>query len=557
MKLPPLLKRTLIIFLRWKSSIILLGIVAIALVLVGTVWDSIALGHDSILYFKLAEQVQSGKLYLTEPFNWSNLIQPGYAMLLSFVSGFGIDVKIAAKIVNLTAVAITVICGYFIGRKAAGEWAGYLAALALAVHPVLLLQSWFALTESVFIAFLLIVVWVGQYAVRPRASWTSHFLIGMLIGFLYLIRLVGLSMVLWYALMLLWTYIVYPNARSWRRYAVRVGMFAAGLCIFVLPYVAFLYTHTGQLTLTGQQSIGQGAIAVLDADAPDYEYEKREILQSLTADKTDYLINHPDEFRAAHNLELHSSSLSGTIVQGLRHLSNNLYIVVTYCNILLLGLLAPFVLRRGVSTSEKQMMGSLVTATICVGVIIFVVRIIPRYVAPTIPLLIILLSAIAMYGAVRLNRAWPRVIIFFLALCMICVQGVIASRVAQSAESIVTPYSLQTTSEAASLEWLDAHHTEIPRIISSSPYIPYQMHMGMYVVPDAPIADIITFACYNQIEYMMIHNNSPYYYQLGEEMLSYTELDDTLSLEWATHSTLLFRVDPAKCSWPSPPPIGL
>ncbi|HFQ95562.1 MAG TPA: hypothetical protein ENK30_03220 [Anaerolineae bacterium] len=139
---------------------------------------------------------------------------------------------------------------YALARDLAGRRIGLLAALLAALSSALAVQPlyWGSMTESLFMGFLFAGLWAMWRALRA-ASWRHAALAGLLLGFSYLVRPEGLIWWAWFAVIL--AGVTLYKRRSWRPFLLYLALFL----ILALPYLAYLYQHTGHIILSGKTGL--------------------------------------------------------------------------------------------------------------------------------------------------------------------------------------------------------------------------------------------------------------------------------------------------------------
>ena len=132
------------------------------------------------------------------------------------------------------------------GRRDLGLLTALLAAMssALAVQPL----YWGSMTESLFMAFLFAGLWAAWRALGSE-DWKPYALAGLAFGFSYLTRPEGLIWWAWFALIL--AGVILYKRRSWRPLLLYLALFL----ILALPYLAYLYQHTGHIILSGKTGL--------------------------------------------------------------------------------------------------------------------------------------------------------------------------------------------------------------------------------------------------------------------------------------------------------------
>ena len=225
---------------------------------------------DGWFFYYSAESIASGEGFIN-PFTRAHTasLPPGYAFLLSglFVT-FGAD-PLVAKVFNVVAGAVTVVLVYALATRLAGQRAGIVAGVVLALFPSQIFFPVMIMTEALFAGLLvglvlLLVIWLSKGSMK---TW-QVFVLGLLLGAMSLVRaetilLVPSLIVLWLVLRL-----------RWQAVAQHGLILAVGMAILITPWTIRNYVRFEEfIPIRG----GQGAplrgarIALsMDYDSPRY-----------------------------------------------------------------------------------------------------------------------------------------------------------------------------------------------------------------------------------------------------------------------------------------------
>jgi 4-amino-4-deoxy-L-arabinose transferase-like glycosyltransferase len=187
------------------------------------------------------------QIYGTPDLMWP----PGTPLMAAASLGVGISVDYALVVWHVLAGAAACAILFGLARDVTGNalvaaLAGLLAAVApaLAVWPL----YWGSMTEPLFLAFWLAGLWATWRAMRD-GSWLAAGIAGCAFGASYLVRTEG---IFWWALFLLPVSVIAFRRRQ--RWLVP-ALFVAGFLVLALPYVAYLFNHTGRLMISGKTGI--------------------------------------------------------------------------------------------------------------------------------------------------------------------------------------------------------------------------------------------------------------------------------------------------------------
>ncbi|MCA1631222.1 MAG: glycosyltransferase family 39 protein [Acidobacteria bacterium] len=187
---------------------------------------------------------------------------PLYPWLVGLSSLFFSDIEFAGRFVSVVAGALLVAPAYALARDSYGERVARIAAVVVALHPLLVYYSSELLTESTYtLAFTCGVLagWaalsraaaVAREEAKPRAAWLSHFLAGVVFGACYLIKPEAAGYVLLLAAAR--AAVNFSGARrSFKRTAPDCLALAAGFFLLALPHLLYLRAALGGWTLSGK-----------------------------------------------------------------------------------------------------------------------------------------------------------------------------------------------------------------------------------------------------------------------------------------------------------------
>ena len=245
---------------------------------------------DSVLYLKLAEIIGQGQLELTEFFKPQNIIQPGYSIIIMLFNIIINNLEISAMLVSLVSGIILCLFVYVLGTSLFNKKVGLIGGLIIALHPAFVNSSWAMLTESLFMAVFVLSIYLFWTVLNNKKSKKWFFYIGLLVGFLYLTRIVGLFVMpvffIWLTIYWYWF-----KKIDLKYYFSSILLLIIGCMILVMPYLVFLYNRSGSFILTGQHIYAVSGLEKYDQTAENRSIEKRKVFSSLNEDNTDYIIN--------------------------------------------------------------------------------------------------------------------------------------------------------------------------------------------------------------------------------------------------------------------------
>lgn len=468
---------------------------------------------DSAWYLKLAEQVLNGKLSLNESSSLANIVQPGYSMFIALVHGWGVPVVSAAFAVNVAASIIMIIMGYALVRMVARPPAALVAAAALAFHPLLVVHARSVLTETVFIAVSMMIIWGALYLAQRQSSWQWYILLGGLIGFSYLIRMVGLVWLPWTGVVILITwYRARPHVPM--QLIVRIAAVVIGLVIVALPYLGYLRTMTGATVLTGSQRTVQLSTSVFNVDADDLDTEKKRVYLSLTPDKTDYLINHPALFTQVMEARVVSLSPVALLERTWPIIGRNATTIAQYFSVLWIGVIVLLWLLVVKRKLIPPLVYYLVLAMVLYCGALSTVGIIARYILPILPFALVAVCVVLWRASFRLSFPQRICLYGFGIMLMVVLHAMFYllwfESIVVYPQKAVTNETGQLFTSATMEVWTAAHVGKVPKILSTTPVVSYALGSTFYPMPYGSIDDIMQFAAYHNITYFFIQSTTAY-----------------------------------------------
>jgi 4-amino-4-deoxy-L-arabinose transferase-like glycosyltransferase len=196
--------------------------------------------NEGAVYASLAENLASGKGYISVfgPDTFLNF-PPLYPILIEIALTVARDAERAARIVSIIAGTLLTVPAYLIALKVYGVVTARIAAILIALHPLLIGYSAAVYSETTYLLFLM----MGVYCVLLAQELRSHtwsVLAGVVFGLAYLARVESLTLLLAIVLILL-----IANRRRFARATATAGVMLVSFLIVAAPYIAFLWAKTG------------------------------------------------------------------------------------------------------------------------------------------------------------------------------------------------------------------------------------------------------------------------------------------------------------------------
>jgi hypothetical protein len=247
---------------RLRDSVVLFvagcGLVAFALRLLLVLSVESVISPDGVVYAGLGRSLAAG--------NFAGALNPFYPPLYPLLVGLSSlvfrDVEFAGRFVSVVAGALLVVPTYALARDSYGERVARLAALIIALHPLLIYYSSVLLTESTYTLAFTCGVHAGWTALAraaanandatfARGARRAHFGAGVVFGACYLVKPEAAGFVV---LLVAMRVVVnfYGARRSFKRTALDCLAHAAGFMLLALPYLFYLRDALGGWTISGK-----------------------------------------------------------------------------------------------------------------------------------------------------------------------------------------------------------------------------------------------------------------------------------------------------------------
>ena len=207
---------------------------------------------DGSEYVRMAENLASGKGLIGNFPGFETMYTP---LLSVLTAGFDLvtrNAELAAHLICVIFGAALIIPVFFIARRMYGLRVAYLAAVLVAVHPLLIALSGSIYNENVYLTLLLVGVYFGMRSLEYRKN-RDYVLLGLFLSLAYLTRPEAFAYPIFFVLAI-WVSVIIARV-SVRRAALGSALILGIFILFASPYIAFLDRHTGHVRLEGKWDI--------------------------------------------------------------------------------------------------------------------------------------------------------------------------------------------------------------------------------------------------------------------------------------------------------------
>lgn len=467
---------------------------------------------DSALYLKLAEKIGQGQLILDSPFHSQNIIQPGYSFVIYLFNLLINNWRLSGIIVSLLAGVLLVFVMYFFGKSLFNKRVGLLSALVIAIYPLFISYSAKILTESIFAFIFMVIVYLFWLILHGKRSYYWYILLGLLVGFSYLIRIAGLFSLVAVIMWLIISWLILKRINT-RQVIISFILFIVSAVLVIAPYLIYLQQKNHTFVLTGMQDM---AIYAQDELLVEKVLSRADIYQlflSLTDDKTDYSYN-----KLNGNVLKHKNDLGSLITLYARNfISNIVYNIKFFVITFLVEIVCIFYFLYAYIKKKK----SLINFWYIVSWIPFLLAIYGmtrpflRYYYPIIPLLIILsANGIIIFARnikVNLIRYFTLLVIIAIWLVYSLLLNVFVHH-----DYVIAPAKLLVMSDSEKVGlWLQQQYGRNLRVLSTNQVVSYFADAVHYPLPFADYESVLYFAQHNAINFIIVDNKINYYASTG------------------------------------------
>lgn len=227
--------------------------------------------------------------------NPETIFSPGYPIFIGIADHFFNDPLFSARFISFIFGFLAIYLFYLVGKEIFNKKAGLFAAFFAALHYTLIIMSQESWSESLHLFFILLAVYIYLKLLDKNKTWLA-ILLGLAIGYAYLIRIEGIIFIT-----LPFLFFIFRKKELGTKKALKIFLIVVfSFLLIIIPYVYFLYQHTGKIALTGKtnSNIIAGLI-VKGKDFGNVEYEDAVLYEKAGAnynEKTNN-IETPEEFK--------------------------------------------------------------------------------------------------------------------------------------------------------------------------------------------------------------------------------------------------------------------
>jgi 4-amino-4-deoxy-L-arabinose transferase-like glycosyltransferase len=225
-----------------RIELLVLLLLSIALRITWWHFGPTVIENEGCYYARVGENLAAGRGYMGIHEMGAQLIYPPlYPALIAAGVRAGMSAETAGRLASLLFGALLPLIAYLLAARLYGSWPGRFAGLLAAIHPLLVTISVAVLTESIYSTLTLLTTYaVIRLLQTQERRWAG--VAGLSLGLAYLCRPEAIVLTVGM------TIIAVAGMRADRKLATsRAALLVSVFAVFALPYVAFLWSQTGQL----------------------------------------------------------------------------------------------------------------------------------------------------------------------------------------------------------------------------------------------------------------------------------------------------------------------
>jgi hypothetical protein len=223
-----------------RKTLITLLLLAIGVRILWALLSRPVIEEEGVYYAGMADNLVRGKLF----FSFAD--QPLFTVLIAGFHYLGLESEFAGRCISIGFGAALLLPMALIALRLYGRKVAYIVAGLSAFHPFLIGISTCVLSEPTFLFFLML----GIYFVFSSPAHAGRYrlaLSGFLFGLAYLTRVEGIIFPFLSAL-----FLYFIGIRPKRELLRQTLTVIAPFLLLVIPYVVFLSSHTGHISIEGK-----------------------------------------------------------------------------------------------------------------------------------------------------------------------------------------------------------------------------------------------------------------------------------------------------------------
>ena len=240
------------------------------------------------------------------------IFSPGYPILIGVANIFFDNLVFSARFISFICGIITVYLMYLICEKMLNKKAGLFASFVVAINYSLITASQETWSESSYIFFMLLILYIYIKIIEKYKAYLV-FVLGLSIGFLYLIRTEGI-------IFLLLPFIYFFNVKDLNKFFRSLVIVMFSFFLITGSYINFLYQNTGVLSFSNKSDVN--IMAGLITNGKDYGNVNSEDILLYEKVNSNYNeetnnIEIPEEYK--------NNSLAGLFMQDSKYFLNKYF----------------------------------------------------------------------------------------------------------------------------------------------------------------------------------------------------------------------------------------
>ncbi len=462
---------------------ILVGIALVLRLLLLTFHETVEI--DGVYYITMGKNFIQGNGLRDIEGNINTVFMPLYPIFTGVVSLIVSNGELAARLISIIFGALLILPVYGLARRIYDQKVALIAAAITAVYPALTYISSITYADSLYLFLITSAMYTGYRALQSGVL-KEYIATAVLYSLAYLTRPEG-----WLYILLTALYVLWHKREQWKKAIKPAATVLIVACLVVLPYLAFVYTQSGDLSLSSKGYV----IYKFRAYQPfSEEYEKN--IFGLNEAKDDILLN-PYKVRGSFVKEVIAQS-DVFLLRYITNLVREIYIVIPKVFPFIIFSLFAFALRSWNKDEWKK--ESYLLMLVAYPILFYpLFWVEARYLLPILPIVILWAGK----GIVQIAERWKSIKISWMITGIILVSllgNIFANHLIDSRFEKINP---PVEHKQAGL-WVKEQYMH-PRIMERKPWVSFYGGGTFVNFPYVNSYDeLIIYACNNKVDLMVI-----------------------------------------------------
>jgi len=242
-------------------------------------------GVDSVHYILMGDNIAKGISFDT----WNTtggrwVLPPTFPVMVGLFRSMGASLQWSGHLASCLSGTLLLWSIYLVTKRLFTQQTALIALLIATFYPILVDYSVVILTENLFAAFVLFMLFYVLRSFGEKGRLVDSYLAGIFLGLAFLTKTFGIFLLPF----LLLSYLFGKGGNSKSKPIMMAGLSLLAFLVLAIPYWIGLHNYTGEWVMDGK---GQGQSSRIFASDLDAEHVDPRYTGELTPDGSDFLIN--------------------------------------------------------------------------------------------------------------------------------------------------------------------------------------------------------------------------------------------------------------------------